>query len=270
MYHSSNEEKIAKIKNLLKILIPTLFIVMTLTLSIYTVDAGRKVIVLRFGEVVSIEGDGLHFKIPYIDDTIEVDIRTRKTEAPAGAGTKDLQSVNSDIAVNYHLDSDNLKDTYSRIGLDIEEKVIAPRIQEAIKAVVAKYSAEELLKKRDLVKEGIVELLRKDLSKYNVILEDVQITNFQFSTAFDDAIEAKQTAEQSALKAKYELDRVKIDAEKKVAMAEAEAETIRIQANAIRAQGGSEYVQLKAIEKWDGKLPQYNGGGAVPFINIGK
>ncbi len=271
MSYATTEDRYYRYSMLmLKSVIIVLLLSFPALLSFYTVDSGERGLVIRFGEVISVESEGLHFKVPLIDSVINVDVRTRKAEAPASAGTKDLQTVNTTVALNYHLSPDSLKDTYTRIGLDVESKVIDPRIQEAVKAVVAKYSAEELLKKRDLVKENIVEILRNDLIKYNVILEDVQITNFQFSASFDDAIEAKQTAEQSALKAKYELDRVKIEAEKKITLAKAEAETIRIQADAIRAQGGSEYVQLKGIEKWDGKLPTYNGGGAVPFINIDK
>ena len=133
--------------------------------------------------------------------------------------------------------------------------------------MVARFSAEELLAKRDDVKRDVEAALRNQLASYNIVVEAIQITNFQFSASFDHAIEAKQTAEQNALKAKNDLERIKIEAEQKVAMAKAEAEAIRIQADAIRAQGGTEYVQLKAIEKWDGQLPQVNGG-ATPFISL--
>jgi regulator of protease activity HflC (stomatin/prohibitin superfamily) len=149
----------------------------------------------------------------------------------------------------------------------VESKVIDPRIQEVVKAVVARYSAEELLAKREEVKQEVELALRNQLASYNIVVEAIQITNFQFSASFDHAIEAKQTAEQNALKAKNDLERIKIEADQKIAMAKAEAETIRIQADAIRAQGGAEYVQLKAIEKWNGQLPQVSGAN-TPFISL--
>lgn len=244
-----------------------LAVVFALSGSFYTVTSGERAIVLRFGEVKSVEGDGLHFKIPFMEAIRIVDVRTQKAHSPANAGTRDLQSVATEVALNYHLNADTLADTYSRIGLDVEQKIIDPRIQEVVKSVVARFSAEELLARREEVKSEIANGLRSSMSGYNIVVEDIQITNFSFSRAFDAAIESKQTAEQNALKAKNDLDRIKIEAQQRVAMAEAEARAIQIQALAIREQGGAEYVQLKAIEKWNGQLPQVNGG-ATPFINL--
>jgi regulator of protease activity HflC (stomatin/prohibitin superfamily) len=133
--------------------------------------------------------------------------------------------------------------------------------------VVAKYSAEDLLKKREFVKSDIENNLKASLAQYDIELEGVAITNFSFSTAFDEAIEAKQIAEQNALKAKNDLDRIKIEAEQKVTVAKAEAEAIKIQTEAIQANGGESYVRLKAIEKWNGILPTYTGN-TVPFIKV--
>ena len=234
----------------------------------YTVKSGERALVLRFGQVQEVVSDGLHFKLPIIENVIIVDVRTQKSRAPANAGTKDLQTVTTEVALNYHLNANALQDTYSRIGLDVENKVIEPRIQEIVKAVIARFSAEELLTRRDAVKQEIAAGLRSSLATYNINVEDIQITNFSFSRAFDEAIEAKQTAEQNALKARNDLDRIKVEAEQKITMAQAEAETIRIQAQAIKEQGGEEYVKMKAIEKWNGVLPQYTGGGTMPFISI--
>ena len=107
--------------------------------------------------------------------------------------------------------------------------------------------------------------------EYNIIVDagGVQITNFDFSRGFNEAIEDKQVAEQKALTAKNNLERIKVEADQKIAQARGEAEAIRIQADAIRAQGGKEYVNLKGIEKWDGRLPTYTGGnGPMPFLEI--
>ena len=235
--------------------------------SFYTVTAGERGIVFRFGQVNAVVPDGPHFKMPMVDTVQLVDVRTKSAKSPATAGTKDLQTVSTEVALNYKLDPEKLADTYTRVGLDVEAKIVDPRIQEIVKAVVAKFSAEELLIRREDVKSEIVIGLRTSLKQYNILVEDIQITNFAFSQAFDQSIEAKQTAEQNALKAKNDLDRIKIEAEQKVTMAEAEAKTIQIQAQAIQVQGGAAYVQMKAIEKWDGKLPQVSGGG-TPFIQL--
>jgi len=245
-----------------------LIVVMILWGCFYTVKSGERALVLRFGQVQEVVSDGLHFKMPFIESVIVVDVRTQKSRAPANAGTKDLQTVTTEVALNYHLNAAALQDTYTRIGLDVENKVIEPRIQEIVKAVIARFSAEELLTRRDAVKQEIATGLRTSLASYNISVEDIQITNFSFSRAFDEAIEAKQTAEQNALKARNDLDRIKVEAEQKITMAQAEAETIRIQAQAIKEQGGEEYVKMKAIEKWNGVLPQYTGGGTMPFITV--
>lgn len=235
--------------------------------SFYTVDSGQRAIVIRFGTVIAVQSDGLHLKLPMVDRALKVDVRTQKAHSPASAGTNDLQNVGTEVALNYHLDPDRLADTYTRVGLEVEQKVIAPRIQEVVKAVVARYTAEQLLKQREAVKEQIVLGLRASLAPYNIVLEDVQLTDFRFSAAFDEAIEAKQTAEQNALKAKNDLERIKVEAEQKIATAQAEAEAIRIQTAAIKEQGGQAYVQLKAIEKWDGVLPRVTSD-TVPLLNL--
>lgn len=240
----------------------------TLLGSFFTVTAGTRAIVFRFGQVQSVEADGLHFKLPFIENYRIVDIRTQKATSPASAGTRDLQTVSTEVALNYHLDANALADTYARVGLDVENKVIDPRIQEMVKAVVAKFSAEELLTKREDVKQEVASGLRDQLRAYNIVFEDIQITNFAFSHAFDVAIEAKQTAEQNALKARNDLARIQVEAQQRIAIAEAEARAIQIQAQAIKEQGGTEYVQLKAIEKWNGQLPATITGGAIPFIQL--
>lgn len=264
-YNNNNSR--SNTKRYVMIGIAVLVGIILLSSGFYTVGSGERALVLRFGQVQGVVADGLHVKIPLIDRIVRVDVRTQKSHAPASAGTRDLQIVTTEVALNYHLNAASLQDTYTRFGLDVEEKVIAPRIQEIVKAVIARFSAEELLVRRDAVKTEIATGLRTSLAAYNISVEDIQITNFSFSDAFNDAIEAKQTAEQNALKAKNDLDRIRVEAEQKIAMAQAEAEAIRIQAQAIKEQGGEAYVKMKAIEKWDGKLPQVSGA-ATPFITI--
>lgn len=237
--------------------------------SVYTVEAGTRKVVMRFGEAIGVSGEGVHLKIPFIDSVKTVDIRTQKVATPTSAASADLQNVETEVSVNYHLDKDNLIAIIRNTGFDVNDKIIAPRIHETVKSVTAKFTAEKLLTERPIVKASIDKDLRNALSKYNIVVEDVQLTDFSFSKEFDEAIEAKQTEVQRTLKAKNILERTKIEAEQRITQAQGEAEAIRIQAEAIRAQGGKEYVHLKAIEKWDGQLPTFTGGnGAVPLINI--
>lgn len=237
--------------------------------SFYVVDSGERAIVLRLGSIVDVTDAGFHIKTPFISSVVKVDMRTRKAHSPAAAASSDMQKVTTEVAVNYHLNPDKLAEIYTKHGLDLENKIIDPRIQEVVKAVTAKYQADKLLLQRETVKAEIEQEMKKALTSYYISVEAVQITNFSFSEQYEAAIEAKQTAEQNAQKAKNDLERIKIEAEQRVATARAEAEAIRIQSEAVRAQGGAEYVQLKAIEKWDGALPTYSGG-QLPFIQIGK
>jgi regulator of protease activity HflC (stomatin/prohibitin superfamily) len=238
--------------------------------SCYTVQSGERALVFTWGEVTSIKSEGLQFKMPIMQSVEKVDIRIQKVEAPADAASKDLQTVSTTVALNYSLDPSRLKELYSTVGLDVESRVIATRVQETVKAVAAKYTAEELITQREAVRQEIARSITSQLQEYHLTVAagGVQITNFDFSKSFNDAIEEKQVAEQKALTAKNNLERIKVEAEQRISQARGEAEAIRIQAEAIKAQGGKEYVNLKAIEKWDGKLPQYTGSGPIPFLDI--
>ncbi len=252
------------------ILVGVFFLLILGFSSAYTVDSGERAIVRTFGSVTNITDDGLHFKLPFIQSAVIVDVRTRKAHAPAPSATSDQQRVTTEVALNYHLNSEKLEEIYTKTGLDVEDRIIDPRIQEVVKSVTAKYQADKLLIRREDVKSEIETLLKTSLLPYNIVVEAVQITDFKFSEQYNSAIEAKQTAEQNALKAKNDLERIKVEAEQKIATAQAEAEAIRIQSEAVRAQGGAGYIQLKAIEKWDGQLPTYTGNGPIPFLDVAK
>jgi len=239
--------------------------------SFYTVPSGKRALVFTWGEITSVSGEGLRWKTPWIQCVEKVDIRIRKVETPADTVSKDLQAVSTTVALNYSLAPDKLKELYSTIGLDVEQRIVAARIQETVKATTARYTAEELIAQRENVRVEMVNSLTQQLLEYHILVAPggVQITNFDFSKAFNESIEEKQIAEQRALTAKNNLVRIEVEAEQRITQARGEAEAIRIQADAIRAQGGKEYVNLKAIERWDGKLPTYTGGsGPIPFIEV--
>ena len=152
---------------------------------------------------------------------------------------------------------------YQDVGLAYEARIIAPAVQESLKAVTAQFTAEELITKRDEVSARIKESLTARLGRRSIIVDEFSITDLDFSEVFAASIEAKQVAEQQALKARQDLERIKIEAEQKLEAAKAEAEAQRIQRETITA----ELIQLRAIEKWDGTLPQVTGG-AMPFIDV--
>ena len=237
--------------------------------SIYTVQAGERAVLLTFGKPDMVaKSEGIHFKIPLVQKAIHMDVKTMKYDAKASSASQDLQIVSTDVAVNYHLSPDSVPTLYRDVGLNYQDKLIKPAVQEVVKGTTALYTAEQLITQRPEVKDKIDIALRERLLKYNIMVDTISITNFDFSTSFNQAIEAKVTAEQNALAAKNKLAQVEYEAKQRVTQAQGEAEAIKIQATAIQSQGGKDYVQLQAISKWDGKMPQFVGGGAVPFINI--
>lgn len=248
-----------------------LFCVIALILlfnTIGTVGAGERGILLQFGAVQDkIFGEGLYFKIPFIQQIQKIDVKIQKDEVPASASSKDLQVVTSRIALNYHLDPRSVNKIWQEIGQSYNARIIAPAIQEAVKATTAKFTAEELITKREDVKNQIKENLSERLNERFIVIDEFNIIDFDFSKAFNDAIEAKVTAEQLKLKAERDLERIRIEAEQKIAEADGKAKAIKTEAQALLE--NPRVVELRWIEKWDGKVPQY-WGEANPFIGIGR
>ena len=225
-------------------------------------------------------------KIPFIESVRILDTRTRTinydknghegdtadSSSLTGA-SKDLQDVSIGVMVNYKLDAQKAENIFNqyRTNENFESNVIEPIIRETVKSVSAQYTAEELVTKRLEYSDKVTALLSERFLTKDSILERFSITNFEFSKAFSQAIEAKVTAVQTAEAAKNKLEQVKFEAQQTVEKAKAEAEAIRIQASAINSQGGADYVALQAIAKWNGQLPiQMIPGSSVPFINVNK
>ncbi len=250
----------------LKYLLAGLAVLVLAWNSFESIGAGeRGVVFSQFGGVrEAVLGEGLRFKIPFIEDIIPMDVKIHKSETGATASSKDLQTISSVIAVNYHVVPEAASSVYQNVGLAYKERLIDPAVQESMKAIAAQFTAEELITRRAEVSNQIQDFLAVRLIDHNFTVDEFSIVDFDFSDQFNSAIEAKQTAEQQALKAERDLDRVRIEAEQLVTQATAEAESQRLQRETISAN----VLQLRAIEKWDGKLPQVTGGGAVPFINL--
>lgn len=225
--------------------------------SFTTVSAGHTGVVTTFGKVSDgVLSEGLHFKIPFIQRIILVDNRVQKAEVSCSSASKDLQTVSSTIAVNYKVLNGSSASIYKNIGMDYEAVIITPAIQECVKAVTAKFTAEELITNRQNVGDQMMELLRDKIGSYGIDIQIFNITVFDFTDEYNAAIEAKQTAQQNALKAEQDLQRIRVEAEQTIAKAEAEAEAYRLKSEQLTP----EIIISNYIEKWDGKLPAVAGG----------
>lgn len=201
-----------------------------------------------------------------------MDCRTQKAEIATSTASKDLQEVSLKIAVNYNVNRDTAYELYRQVGINYESIIISPAILESVKSVTAQYTAEELITKRAEVSNGMEETLKEKIVSRGFNVVDFNITDLDFSAAYNQAIEKKQVAEQEAKQAEYELQKAKINNEKKIAEAEANAKVMQIQdatttENALKLKEIE--IQRAAIEKWNGVLPStMSGDTAIPFLNI--
>ncbi|MBP8020212.1 MAG: hypothetical protein RJA86_717 [Pseudomonadota bacterium] len=249
-------------------------LILVLTLNPFVViGAGERGVVMNFGAVQKeILNEGLHIRMPIMQKVVIMNVQVQKGEGQGDAASKDLQQVTTNVAINYHLDPLKVAHIYQSIGTfnQVGERIILPAVSESVKAATAQYTAEELISKRQEVREKIRQLLLVRLAVYGVIVDDFSIVNFAFSREFSNAIESKTTAEQLKLKAERDLERIRIEADQKILQAQAEAESLRLQKenvteNLIKLRQIE--MQQRAIEKWDGKLPQVTGA-ATPFIDL--
>ncbi len=238
-------------------------IVIAVATSCFTVvSAGHTGVVLTFGAVEdTVLEEGLHFKVPFIQRVVQVNNRTQKIETEGSASSKDLQIISYVVAVNYHVNNDSSATLYQNVGTDYGSVVIVPAIQESIKAVTAQYTAEELITKRQTVGDQIKDALSEKINQYGLTVEIFNIVNFDFSEEFNAAVEAKQTAQQNALKAEQDLARIEVEAQQKITQAEAEAESIKLIQDALAK--SPDYVDYVKWNKWDGKLPTVMGDSGI-------
>ncbi len=257
-----------------KILIAALLIIVVILVKPWVqIGAGERGIVQNFGAVQNnVLGEGIHFRVPIMQTVIIMDVQIQKALTDAGSASSDLQDVDLSVALNYHVIPEKSNIVYQTIGLEFKARIIDPAIQEVMKAVSARYTAEELITKRPAVSSEMQIALSERLLESNIAVDAFSIVSFSFSQTFTDAIEAKQTAEQNALKARRDLDRIRVEAEQTIAAATAEAEALRLQKMNISPdliELRKIEANLKAIEKWNGILPQVTGSGAIPLIGIG-
>lgn len=244
--------------------------------SFGTIGAGERGIKTRFGAVVGTVEQGLYFKMPFVDSVHVMDVKTRtisyeKPDGQLSGASKDLQDVAIGVVVNYQVDPTKVGmifASYSSVD-NYEANVIAPIVRTTVKATAAQYTAEELVTKRAEFSDKVIKTLGEEFTTKNATLQNFNVTNFDFSEAFAKAIESKVTAVQNAEAQKNKLEQIKYEAQQTIETAKATAEAQKISAAALASQGGADYVALKAIERWDGKLPtQMIPGSSVPFIKL--
>ena len=249
--------------------------------SVQIVEAGNRGVLLHWSAVDITSpplAEGLHFVTPFADKVINMEVRTLKFVKGTSGASKDLQTVTTEVTVNYHASANSVNILYGKVGPDYESRIIQPAVEEVVKQITAKYNAEELITKRPLVKADIETQITARLNPYNIITDAISITDFQFSPLFAQAIESKVEAEQKALKAENDLRRIEVEARQQeqqakgiaaanVAEASGEAEAIKIINGALAE--NPNYLEWLKIQSWDGKLPMVVGGdGATPFIQI--
>jgi len=272
-----------KTKNLIIFGVIAVIVIAFIASSLVVVPAGSTGVVITLGSVSDdVLPEGLHFKIPFVQEVEVISNKIQKQEVEANAVSKDLQTVSSSIAVNFRVANSLSANIFKNIGREYQEIVLLPAVQESMKSVTAKYTAEELITMRAQVGQEVKETLESKVNEYGITIEKFNIVDFQFSPEFNAAIEAKQVAEQNLLKAKTEQEQALViaetEAQKKVIQAEADAEAIQKQAEAeaaatvakATAQAEANRVLNESlsslvndylkIQKWDGKLPTVMGG----------
>lgn len=234
----------------------TLLVIVGVLNCFTTVDVGERAVVVGFGQIKESLGQGFSFVNP-LYSVHRFEVRNNKYETTANAATADIQQADVSVAINFNIDETKVAEIYSNYGDDFMNKVFAQNVQEAVKSVASKYNASELITKRDEFKTAVKDSLSAKMPNI-VIIDTVSITNIKFSDSFNQAVEAKVTAEQNALQAKANLEQKKY-----------EADAITAQANAIEHAGGQGYIQLKWIEKWNGILPTtQTGNGSLISIPV--
>jgi prohibitin 2 len=269
------------VQNKLKILVAIITFVVIIVFmfeSVVVGQPGHRGVVLYVGAVENrVLGEGIQFIVPFAEQVIQMEVRTLKVQADATAASNDLQEVQTTIALNYHISPSQANIIYQQLGADYTDRIIAPTIQESVKASVAKFNAEELITKRATAKALIAQTIGNTLSARNIVVETVFITDFAFSQAFANQIESKVVAFQKFLTEQNNLKAVQVVANQTVVQAQAAA-----RANVAKANGESQaikiitvqlkqspaYLQWLSVNRWNGQMPYALGSGASPLFQL--
>lgn len=254
--------KNGKVKKII-ITVVIVFVLLILGFSSFAiVSPGHTGVVVTLGKVSDkVLEEGIHFKLPFIQSVEQIDNRVLKTEVESNAASKDLQTISSKVSINYRVNKSSSADIYKNVGSDFTNVIVNPAIQECVKSIAAKYTAEQLITNRAIVSTEMEEAISQKINPYGLSIEVFNIVNFDFSEEFNKAIEAKQTAQQSALKAEQDLARIKVEAEQTVEKAKAEAEAYKLKNEQIT----DKVIMMEFIDKWNGELPKVASDAGALF-----
>lgn len=244
-----------------------LFLITILLTPCVIINAGERGVLMQFGQVQEIVlGEGIHIIFPIINTVKKISVKIQKQEISAEASAKDLQAVFTDVALNWHIIPEETNIVFQNIGdeQDIIVKIINPAIQEVLKAVIAKYTAEEIVTKREEVKAGVDNTLTTRLHEYHIVVDDISLVHVNFSNQFNQAVEAKQIAEQDAKRADFIALKAAKEAAAKVNLAQGEAEANKL----LRETLSDDILERQFVEKWDGKLPLIMSKDAPKVLNM--
>ena len=265
---------------LVGLILVVVFAVIFLSSSFVVIPAGHTGVALTFGKVEdNVLQEGLHFKVPFVQKIVVVDNRIVKLDVNTEAFSKDLQTITTVVAVNYHVGKESSQTVYKNVGMGFEDVLITPAINEVLKAVTAKYTAVELVSSRAEVSMLLDEGLNEKLNNYGIFINELNIINWDFSEEYINAVEAKQVAEQNLIKTRTEQEQALViantEAQKRVIAAEAEANEIKVlaeanaESNRILTESISELlIKYQTVAKWDGKLPTVMAGSDNMLIDV--
>lgn len=247
------------------ILLIVLFIFMFNPIAI--VGVGERGVKVTLGKVSPKSyTEGVHFITPFISTIKNMDVKTQKNYMETEVYTKDIQQAKISYVINYNLQPQNAHNMYREVGIDYNQVILIPAVEGTIKDVIGKWNAQDLVANRESATSDIINKLQKQLESKYINITGFQITDINYSEVFERSIESKVTAEQDALKAKNRTVQIQEEAKQKVISAEAEARSMRIRSEALAK--NKSLVQYEAVQKWNGVLPTYIMGNAIPFIGI--
>lgn len=211
--------------------------------------------------------EGVHFVTPFITHIKNMDVKTQKNFVETSVYTKDIQQAQISYVLNFNLQPANAHKMFQEVGTNYSENILMPVVEGTIKDVIGKWNAQDLVANRERATKEILDKLQSHLAENYINVTDFQMTAISYSNVFEKAIESKVTAEQEALRAKNKTVQIREEANQRVISAEAEARSMTIRANALTQ--NKALVDYEAVQKWDGKLPEYMMGNTVPFLNMG-
>lgn len=254
-----DEDGDIRFANLVVVLVFIVFLIITFFCSFSTIKSGEVGLKVRFGKIVDTKlNEGLNLKVPYIESIKKVNIKVQKNELNTESSSRDMQTIQTNLAVNFRIEDTKAVSLYRTVGSNYITTVLEPAIKESIKATMAQYTAEEVITKRAEVSINCMNELQEKVTKYGIIIDNFNITNLTFSKEYTEAIEAKQVAEQKLAKSKLE-------AEAKIVEANATKEANEL----VKQTLTNELLQKSFIEKWNGELPTtYAGQDILGIFNL--